>query len=77
MRMKWLGKHLNKILAGILLLYPLRHAVLGADLMDAGYALGNYRFFDVMNPMWKLATYFANIVGVLLAIFLLEIPGLE
>ncbi len=65
--MKWLGKHLNKILAGILLLYPLRHAVLGADLMDAGYALGNYRFFDVMNPMWKLATYFANIVGVLLS----------
>ena len=24
-------------------------------------------FFDVMNPMWKLATYFANIVGVLLS----------
>ncbi len=47
----------------ILLLYPLRHAGVGIDLMDAGYALGNYRFFDSLNQMWKLATYLANIAG--------------
>lgn len=61
---------INKIkylLAAVLLLYPLRHAFAGVDLMDAGYALGNYRFFDVLNPMWKLATYLANVVGVVLS----------
>lgn len=51
----------------ILLLYPLRHITVGLDLMDAGYALGNYRFFDSLNQMWKLATYLANITGVLLS----------
>lgn len=51
----------------ILLLYPLRHATVGLDLMDAGYALGNYRFFDSLNEMWKLATYLANITGVILS----------
>lgn len=51
----------------VLLLYPLRHAAAGLDLMDAGYALGNYRFFDSLNVMWKLATYLANITGVLLS----------
>lgn len=64
----------NKIkylLAAVLLLYPLRHAFTGVDLMDAGYALGNYRFFDVLNPMWKLATYLANVAGVVL----LYLPG--
>lgn len=55
------------ILAVCLVLYPLRHAFTGIDLMDAGYALGNYRFFDVMNPMWRLATYLANVTGVLLS----------
>ncbi len=49
----------------ILLLYPLRHAAIGVDLMDAGYALGNYRFLDTVNEMWALATYLANITGVL------------
>ena len=53
--------------AVILLLYPLRNAARGIDLMDAGYALGNYRFFDGMDQMWKLATYLANITGVLLS----------
>ncbi len=51
----------------ILLVYPLRHAAVGLDLMDAGYALGNYRFFDALNEMWKLATYLSNITGVLLS----------
>lgn len=55
------------LLAAVLLFYPLRHAFTGIDFMDAGYALGNYRFFDTLNPMWKLATYLANVTGVLLS----------
>ena len=51
----------------ILLLYPLRKVNTGIDLMDAGYALGNYRFFETMNQVWKLATYLANITGVILS----------
>ncbi len=51
----------------ILLVYPLRHATVGLDLMDAGYALGNYHFFDSLNQTWKLATYLANVTGVLLS----------
>lgn len=51
----------------LLLLYPLRHAAVGVDLMDAGYALGNYRFLDTVNEMWTLATYLANVAGVLLS----------
>lgn len=51
----------------ILLLYPLRHALTGVDLMDAGYALGNYRFFEALNETWKLATYLANRAGILLS----------
>lgn len=55
------------LLALCLFFYPLRHAFTGIDLMDAGYALGNYRFFAVLNPMWKLATYLANVVGLALS----------
>lgn len=55
------------ILSLILLLYPLRKAAVGIDLMDAGYSLGNYRFFESMNQTWKLATYLSNILGVLLS----------
>lgn len=50
----------------ILLLYPLRKVNTGIDLMDGGYSLGNYRFFETMNQTWKLATYLANVLGVLL-----------
>ena len=55
------------LMALILLCYPLRHAVRGLDLMDAGYALGNYRYFDTLNQTWKLATYLANVTGILLS----------
>ncbi len=57
---------LNHLLALVLFIYPLRKATVGVDLMDAGYALGNYRFFDTLNLMWKLATYLANVTGALL-----------
>ncbi len=50
-----------------LVLYPLRHAAVGLDLMDAGYALGNYRFLDTVYEMWRLATYLANVTGRMLA----------
>ena len=33
----------------LLLVYPLRHAWTGLDIMDAGYSLGNYQYFD---PLW-------------------------
>lgn len=59
--------NINIVLAVILLLYPLRHVTAGVDLMDAGYALGNYRYFDVLNKTWKLATYLANVAGVALS----------
>jgi hypothetical protein len=59
-------KQKKYILALILLLYPLRHVMTGLDLMDAGYALGNYRFYDTMNETWKFATYLSNVVGMIL-----------
>lgn len=52
------------ILMLILFVYPLRKVGIGLDMMDAGYALGNYRFFDTMNENWKIATYLANVLGV-------------
>ncbi len=64
--MKKQSKITDAILTLVLLLYPLRKAWIGLDLMDAGYTLGNYRFFDTMNENWRLATYFANVLGVLL-----------
>lgn len=54
-----------------LLVYPLRHVNQGVDLMDAGYSLGNYRFIDSMNEMWKIATYLSNLLG---AAFM-QLPG--
>ena len=38
--------------------------------MDAGYSLGNYRFFDTMDETWKLATYLSNVLG----IFFMKLP---
>ena len=51
----------------LLLVYPLRHAWTGLDIMDAGYSLGNYQYFDSLNKTWKFATYLSNIVGRLLS----------
>lgn len=53
------------ILSFVLLIYSLRNVASGIDLYDSGYALGNYRFFDVMNENWKIATYLSNVIGVL------------
>ena len=62
-------KIINVILMLILLVYPLRKVGIGLDMMDAGYALGNYRFFDTMNENWKIATYLANVLGTLFSKF--------
>ncbi len=52
-------------------IYALRNCFKGIDLMDAGYSLGNYKFFETMNPTWKLATYLSNATGWLL----MKLPG--
>lgn len=57
---------IEDILTLILLLYPLRKVNTGLDLMDGGYSLGNYRFAEGMDEVWKIATYLANATGVLL-----------
>lgn len=62
---------IKHILAAVLCFWPMRHAFTGIDLMDAGYALGNYRFFDEMDPMWRLATYLSNAAGLLIS----KLPG--
>ena len=69
-RIKLSEKGITYLAALILLIYPLRKATAGVDIMDAGYALGNYRFFDTMNETWKIATYLANVVGT----FLMKLP---
>ena len=51
----------------ILFVYPMRKAFVGLDLMDAGYSLGNYKYFDTMHEGWKLATYLANVTGMVLS----------
>lgn len=51
----------------ILFFYPMRKAFTGFDLMDAGYSLGNYKYFDNLHQGWKLATYLANVIGVCLS----------
>lgn len=61
---------IENILTIILLLYPLRKVNTGLDLMDGGYSLGNYRFADVMDEVWKIATYLANVIGV----FFMHLP---
>ncbi len=57
---------IENILTIVLLLYPMRKVNTGLDLMDAGYSLGNYLFFETMNEVWKLATYLSNVMGRLL-----------
>lgn len=60
-------KIIDFIAMTVLMCYPLRKVNIGIDMMDAGYALGNYRFFDSLNEIWKLATYLANVTGMLLS----------
>lgn len=47
----------------ILLLYPLRHILVGAEWWDTGYNYGNFVYMDRMDPMWVFSTYLGNALG--------------
>ena len=51
----------------VLLLFPLIKAGQGIDLTDAGYSLGNYRFFGVEGGVWTLLTFLSNVTGACLS----------
>ena len=55
----------------ILLFYPLVGVSRGLDLADTTYALGNYEFFEVIDPMWGISTFLANVCGALF----MHLPG--
>ncbi|MBD5551407.1 MAG: hypothetical protein HDQ96_09540 [Lachnospiraceae bacterium] len=64
-------KILNIVFLVVLALYPLRHISLGVEVTDGAYSAGNYRFLENINPMWRFATYLANVAGH----FFTELPG--
>jgi hypothetical protein len=47
----------------ILLIYPLRHILVGAEWWDTGYNYGNFMYMDHMDPMWFFSTYLATTLG--------------
>jgi hypothetical protein len=47
----------------VLLLYPLRHILVGAEWWDTGYNYGNFMYMDHMDPMWYFSTYLATTLG--------------
>lgn len=47
----------------ILLLYPLVGVSQGLDITDTTYGLSNYEFLPVIDPMWGLSTFLANVTG--------------
>jgi hypothetical protein len=47
----------------ILLIYPLRHILVGAEWWDTGYNYGNFVYMDQMDPMWFFSTYLATTLG--------------
>lgn len=53
----------NGLFPLVLLLFPLLKAGQGIDLTDAGYSLGNYRFFGQTGGIWTLLTFLSNVVG--------------
>lgn len=55
----------------ILLLYPLIGANQGLDISDTTYALANYEFLNVIDPMWALSTFGGNIAGAVI----MKLPG--
>lgn len=64
-------KFLNILFLAVLALYPMRNIWLGVEVTDGAYSAGNYRFLESINPMWRFATYLANVTGH----FLTELPG--
>lgn len=55
---------LEKILFPLLLLiFPFLSVKQGLDVSDTLYSLGNYTFFDQMDPNWKLSIFIPSVVG--------------
>ncbi len=51
------------IFGSILFLLPFLHVNTGIEIADVGYNLANYEYMSEMNPMWRIATLLANLVG--------------
>lgn len=47
----------------ILLVYPFVGVNQGLDITDTTYGLSNYEFLPVIDPMWGLSTFLANVTG--------------
>ncbi len=47
----------------ILIFYPLVGVSQGLDITDTTYGLSNYEFLPVIDPMWGLSTFLANVTG--------------
>ncbi len=47
----------------ILLLWPLAAASQGVSVMDTTYSLTNYAYPESIGPMWRFATFLANVLG--------------
>ena len=47
----------------ILLVYPFAGVNQGLDITDTTYGLSNYEFLPVIDPMWGLSTFLANVTG--------------
>lgn len=56
----------NFLLPLLLVIYPLMKINQGADISDTMYSLANFRFFDVTEGTWMIATYLSNVAGSLL-----------
>lgn len=70
-KQKWEDFFYQILFPVLLACYPLRHINQGVDLMDTGYSLGNYLFFEqAQGTWWALATYLANATGS----FLMRLP---
>lgn len=57
---------LDCVLIAVLVLLPFLHVWVGVELTDTAYSLGNYENLSNMNLTWTIATFWANIVGMLL-----------
>ncbi|MCR5670078.1 MAG: hypothetical protein K6G10_03660 [Butyrivibrio sp.] len=55
----------------ILLLFPLAGVNAGLDITDVTYNMANFRFMELIDPMWILSTYVGNSLGYLI----MKLPG--
>lgn len=55
----------------LLVLYPFIAVNQGIDISDVTYSLGNYQYFDRMDPNWKLSIFLPSLKGYLMT----HLPG--